>query len=244
MQSRHSANTILSRKPISARKAQQADALPAGTLTFLMTDIEGSTRAWDASPKQAQLAMHRHDGIVTELVESSRGHVVEAGREGDSILAVFRQATDAILCALRLQQAIGNEPWPAGAEMAVRIAVHTGEAELTAGHYVGASLYRCARLMATAHGGQVLISGATEEVMAGGLPEGAQLRDLGRHRLRDFTRPMQVYQLIHADLQSEFPPLNSLELERTNLPEQLTSFVGRQSDLTGIQKALKQSRLV
>ena len=115
---------------------------------------------------------------------------------------------------------------------------------LTSGHYVGAPLYRCSRLMATAHGGQVVISRATEEIVADHLPEGAGLRDLGQHRLRDISRTEHVFQLMHADLPSEFPPLKSLEPARTNLAEQLTSFVGRQPELTELRKLLKSSRLI
>ena len=219
-------------------------SLPVGTVTFLMTDIEGSTRIWDAKPGVAKLALERHGLIIKEQVERNHGHIVEAGREGDSFLAVFRQARDGVSCALDVQRSLNSEPWPGGVDMPVRVALHTGEAELGSGHYVGAPLYRCARLMATASGGQVLISRATEEIVADNLPDGAGLRDLGQHRLHDLSRPEHVFQLLHPDLRSEFPPLKSVDAKGTNLPEQLTSFVGRQSDLAALRKLLREVRLI
>lgn len=209
-----------------------------------MTDIEGSTRLWGALPKAAKQVLQRHDRIVVEQVERNQGQIVESGREGDGTLAVFKHATDAVACAVNLQIALRREVWPAGAEVEVRVAIHTGEADLVAGHYVGAPLYRCARLMATGHGGQILVSRATEEMVGESLPDGVGLRDLGQYRLRDISRTEQVFQLIHPKLRSEFPPLKSLEPDRTNLAVQLTSFVGRQSELSELRKLLGSLRLV
>jgi predicted ATPase/class 3 adenylate cyclase/DNA-binding CsgD family transcriptional regulator len=219
-------------------------SLPVGTLTFLMTDIEGSTRLWGAVPRAAKQVLRRHDRIVVAQVERNHGQIVESGREGDSVLAVFRHATNAVACAVDLQIALRREVWPAKVEVEVRGAIHTGEADLIAGHYVGAPLYRCARLMATGHGGQILVSRATEEIVADSLPDGVSLRDLGQHRLRDIARTEHVFQIMHPELRAEFPPLKSLEPERTNLAEQLTSFVGRQSELIELRKLLGTVRLV
>lgn len=218
--------------------------LPVGTLTFLMTDIEGSTRVWDVTPRLAKQALEQHDRIVIDHVEKNQGHIVESGREGDSILAVFQQASDAVVCAAAMQRTLRHEYWPKGVDMRVRIAIHSGEAELKSGHYVGGPLYRCAQLMATAHGGQIVISRATEELIADSLSEGLSLRDLGEHRLRDLSRPEHVYQLVHADLDREFPPLRSVMPERTNLPHRLTSFVGRQAEITSLKRLLREARLV
>ena len=214
-----------------------------GTLTFLMTDIEGSTKIWDASPSSAKPALERHDQIVIEQVGKNHGRIVESGREGDSVLAVFTHASDAVACALDAQLALQREDWPSGVDIRVRIALHSGEAELRSGHYVGAPLYRCARLMATAHGGQILISKATEELVWDALPDGVSLRDLGMHRLRDMSRPEQVYQVLHPDLPSEFPDLKSLE-QPNHLPIQLTTFVGRRRELEEVKEALAANRLV
>jgi predicted ATPase/class 3 adenylate cyclase/DNA-binding CsgD family transcriptional regulator len=209
-----------------------------------MTDIEASTHLWDASPKLAKRALEHHDRIIDERVRENHGRVVESGREGDSVTAVFRQASDAVECALDIQRAIGSEAWPAGVDLRVRIALHTGEAELRAAHYLGPPLYRCARLLGAAHGGQVLISRATEELVVESLPEGARMQDLGQHRLRGLSRPEHIYQLVHADLARTFPPLRSIELERTNLPVPLTTFVGRQSDVGALTKLVRDGRLV
>jgi predicted ATPase/class 3 adenylate cyclase len=221
----------------------QPPALPIGILTFLMTDIEGSTKVWDAAPPSARTALELHDRIVVEQVEKNHGKIVESGREGDSVLAVFTQAHDAVACAVDVQHSFNRQDWPSGAALRVRIALHSGEAELRAGHYVGAPLYRCARLMATAHGGQIVISKATEELVADGLPDGAGLRDLGLHRLRDLSRPEHIYQLLDRDLASEFPALKTLD-QSHNLPAQLTSFVGRQRELAELKAVLKANRLV
>ena len=176
-----------------------------------MTDIEGATRAWDHSPDAMRLALRRHDRLVKERVAKHDGEIVESGREGDSVLAVFRTAMDAVAGALDVQRALGLEAWPAGAEIRVRMAVHTGEAELVSRHYVGAVLYRCARLMTTAHGGQLVISGTTKDLVIDCLPPDAGLRDLGQYRLRDLTRPERVFQVLHPELRSEFPPLGAEE---------------------------------
>jgi len=218
--------------------------LPGGTLTFLMTDVQGSTKVWEASPLKAEKALQRHNRIITEQVEANHGQIVELGREGDSVLAVFKQASDAVACALYAQRLLQREVWPVGVDLRVRFAVHTGEAEFQSGHYVGAPLYRCARLMATGHGGQILMSNATQQLVADQLPDGVSLRDLGLHHLRDLSRAEHVFQLIHPDLTNEYPPLRSLEPLRTNLPQQLTSFVGRESELRTLKRLLRDSRLV
>ena len=232
------------RLPRQSVAAAVAAGLPVGTVTFLMTDIEGSTRVWDATPEVAKAALGRHDRIVIEHVERNHGLIVESGREGDSFLAVFEQAGNAVSCALDTQRSLQGEVWPAGVELPVRIAVHTGEAEPRSGHYIGAPLYRLARLLATAHGRQILISKATEQLVADSLPEGVSLRDLGQHRLRDLSRPEQVYQLLAPGLAADFPPLKSAQAKRTNLPQELTSFVGRLSEMSALRQLIKECRLV
>jgi predicted ATPase/DNA-binding SARP family transcriptional activator len=218
--------------------------LPAGTVTFLMTDIEESTRAWDASPITAKQAIERHNAIVAENVVTHQGQVVESGREGDSFLAGFMQARDAVECALDTQRALQQEPWPNQSQIRVRIAVHSGEAELQSGHYVGGALYRCARLMAIGHGGQILVSQAAEELVVDMLPDNASLIDLGLHRLRDISRPEHVFQLVHPDLSGKFPPLKSVDPERTNLPVHPTTFIGREKELTEVADLVARARLV
>jgi predicted ATPase/class 3 adenylate cyclase/DNA-binding CsgD family transcriptional regulator len=233
------------RRQSSSQASRAGDSsLPVGTVTFLMTDLEGSTRAWDLSPRSARQALERHNEIVIAHITGQSGQVVELGREGDGVLAVFSQATDAILSAFEIQRALQHESWPAGAELQARIAVHTGEAELSSGHYIGVPLYRCGRLLGIAHGGQVLVSTATEEIAGDELAGGLGLRDLGLHRLRDLSRPEHVYQLTHPDLRADFPPLMSVAAPARYLPRFLTTFINREAELRSLKPLLVSSRMV
>src|ERR687888_1454876 len=160
-------------------------ALPTGTVTFLFTDVEGSTKLWERHPEQMRAALARHDALIESLVEQHQGVAVRPRGEGDSRFAVFARASDAVAAAAAIQQALHDEPWPPETPLRVRMALHTGEADLREGDYYGSAVNRCARLRAIAHGGQVLLSGPTAAVARSGLLEGVSLRDLGVHRLRD-----------------------------------------------------------
>ena len=201
-------------EPVSGEEAlsvgDRQTPLPEGTLTFLLTDLVGSTRAWESDPRLMHEVMTRHDRILAEVVRRHHGAPVEAGREGDSVLAVFQRALDAGACALDLQNAFGSEPWPAGISVRLRTALHTGEAVLRDGHYYGQPLNRCARLLGAANGGQVLVTRATEQLLVDQLPSGTALLDLGHHRLKDLSRPEHVFQLIDAGRPTEFPRIQSL----------------------------------
>ena len=201
--------------------------LPVGTITFLFTDVEGSTKLWEQYPDTMRQALIRHDALIEDCVAAHAGTVVRPRGEGDSRFAVFPRATDAVAAACAIQQALFSEPWPVETPLRVRLALHTGEADLRAGDYYGTAVNRCARLRALAHGGQTLLSLATAELVRDALPVGASLRDLGNHRLKDLQRPEQVFQLLHPDLPADFPPLKSLDTLPNNLPRQLTSFIGR-----------------
>jgi class 3 adenylate cyclase len=181
--------------------------LPTGTVTFLFTDIEGSTRLWEEYPEVMRGALARHDALAAALVERHVGTLVMSRGEGDSLFAVFARATDALAAACAFQQALHAEPWPPEIPLRVRMALHTGEADLRDGGYYGSEVNRCARLRAVAHGGQVLLSRTTYDLVRDALPEGAGLRDLGQHRLQDLARPEQVFQLLHPALRADFPPL-------------------------------------
>jgi len=215
---------------------------PEGTLTFLLTDLVASTRAWEASPAGMREAMTRHDRIVSRCLK--RHHGEDGGRAGDSVLAIFHRAGDGASCALALQREFAAEPWPQGTRLRTRIALHTGEVQHREGRYYGQALNRCARLLATCHGGQVLISQATEQLLLDELPAGATLWDLGLHRLKDLTRPEHVFQLVDLDAPTEFPPILSLPRQVTNLPTQLTAFIGREDELKQLQEMHRQSRLL
>src|SRR5262245_26272280 len=174
--------------------------LPSGTVTFLFTDIEGSTQLWERHPEAMRHALARHDALITSVVQRHAGAVVKSRGEGDSLFAVFARATDAVLAAAALQRAIQAEAWPPETPLRVRTALHTGEAELRDGDYYGAAVNRCARLRAVAHGAQVLLSLPTEELVRDHLPPALALRDHGEHHLRDLARPERVFQLMHPDL--------------------------------------------
>ncbi len=219
-------------------------ALLTTTVTFLFTDIEGSTRLWEQNPAAMREAMARHDALVDEHVAQHSGTVVRPRGEGDSRFVVFARATHAVAAACALQRAFLAEPWPPPGPLRVRMALHTGEGELRGSDYYGPAVNRCARLRGIAHGGQTLLSSATAELVRDALPEGVSLRPLGLHRLKDLQRPEQVFQLLHPDLPDEFPPLRSLDVLPNNLPIQLTSFIGREREMAEVRRLLSAARLV
>jgi predicted ATPase/class 3 adenylate cyclase/DNA-binding CsgD family transcriptional regulator len=213
--------------------------LPTGMATLLLADVEGSTRLWDTQPDEMTAALARFNQTVSEVVAAHGGvRPVEQG-EGDSFVAAFARASDAVACALQLQRA------PL-APIRLRIGVHTGEVQLRdEGNYAGATINRTARLRDLAHGGQTVLSGATEDMVVDRLPAGAWLTDLGTHPLRDLPRPERVVQLCHPDLRNDFPPLRTAKaVVSHNLPVQLTSFVGRAAQMTDVEKLLVDNRLV
>jgi predicted ATPase/class 3 adenylate cyclase len=218
--------------------------LPTGTITFLFTDVQGSTRLWERHPDAMRLAMAQHDSLVERCVASNSGQVVRPRGEGDSRFAVFERAPDAIAAARDIQQEIARVEWPVPAPLSVRIALHTGEADLRAGDYYGTAVNRCARLRSLAYGGQTLLSEPTFELTRDQVPPGAALRDLGEHRLKDLERAEHVYQLIIAGLPADFPPLKSLDTLPNNLPVQLTSFVGREKEMAKVKAQLAATRLL
>jgi predicted ATPase/class 3 adenylate cyclase len=219
-------------------------ALPTGTITFLLTDIEGSTRLWEKEREAMRRDLARHDAVVEEEVERHRGRMVRPRGEGDSRFAVFPLATDAVAAAAALQQRLHGERWSAALPLRVRMALHTGEADLRDGDYYGSAVNRCARLRSLAHGGQVLLSATTARLAREGLDHGISLRDLGVHHLKDLQQPEQVFQLAHPELPSEFPPLLSMEMLPNNLPVQLTSFIGREREMEEIKRILGGTRLL
>jgi predicted ATPase/class 3 adenylate cyclase/DNA-binding CsgD family transcriptional regulator len=219
--------------------------LPTGTVTFLMTDIESSTRAWLQRPDVLAAAVPRHYEILDEAVASHGGvRPVEQG-EGDSAVAAFSRATDAVAAAVAAQRMLAAEAWPDNLRLTVRMAVHTGEAQLRdEGNYFGLAVIRCARLRACGHGGQVLRSDVTAGLVIDDLPAGTGLIDLGRHRLKDLGRPERIWQLLHPDLDAEFPPLTSLDSFRQNLPLQLSPLIGRRAETAELVRLLGDERVV
>jgi predicted ATPase/class 3 adenylate cyclase len=214
----------------------------SGTVTFLFTDIEGSTRLWEQHPQAMSEALARHDAILVDAVESSGGHVVKT--TGDGLFAVFGRAEPALAAALTAQRSLVGAAWDPSCELQVRMGLHTGDAEFRDGDYHGSAVNRAARLTSAGHGGQVLVSGATAPLLAGRLPEGAELLALGEHRLRDLGQPEVLYQLCHPGLPRRFPPLRTLDAFPGNLPLQVSSFIGRERELGRIVAALDEARAV
>ena len=216
-----------------------SDPLPRGTVTLLLADVEGSTRLWENHSNEMAAAIARLDLVLSEVIATHNGvRPVEQG-EGDSFVVAFGRASDAIACALELQRA------PL-APIRLRIGVHTGEIQLRdEGNYIGPTINRTARLRDLAHGGQTVLSAATEAMVVDRLPADTWLMDLGSYPLRDLPRPERVAQLCQIDLPNDFPPLrvpNSPVVQ--SLPVQLTSFVGRDAEMVDVQRILAENRLV
>ncbi len=222
--------------------ARRARSLPIGTLTFLFTDIEGSTRLVQALGSAYASLLERHQGLLR--VAFAAGGGVEVATEGDSFFIVFPSAVAAVVATATAQRSLAAVAWPVNAgEVRVRMGLHSGEGILGGDNYVGLDVHRAARIAAAAHGGQVLLSDATRALVAGSLPPEFGLRDLGEHRLKDLDRPERLIQLVVSGLQGDFPPVRTLETP-SNLPAQLTTFVGRQREAGDLAALTRRSRLV
>jgi class 3 adenylate cyclase len=207
---------------------------PSGTVTFLFTDIEGSSRLWEANPEAMARALNVHDALLREAIEVRHGYVVKS--TGDGVFAAFDTAHDAVTAAIAGQVALAEASWDATGPLQVRMGLHTGEAVFGDCDYHGPALNRAERLMSAGHGGQVLVSAATAALLGDGLPEGAGLLALGEHRLRDLGRPALLYQLTHPGLAQDFPALRTLDAYPGNLPLQTSSFIGRDGRSPGSRR--------
>jgi TolB-like protein/class 3 adenylate cyclase/Flp pilus assembly protein TadD len=192
---------------------QRRERLPTGMVTFLFTDIEGSTRLWETQANAMRVALARHDTLVKHAIGATNGQIFKRG--GDSFCAVFRRAPDALTAALAAQRALYAESWPSGAPIKVRMALHSGVAQLRDGDYFGPPLNRVSRLMAAAHGGQTLLSDVVYDNCKNALPRGVRLKHLGVHTLKDVPEPTTVFQLCHPGLQESFPPLSGYAVDTT-----------------------------
>jgi predicted ATPase/class 3 adenylate cyclase len=215
--------------------------LPTGTLTFLFTDVEGSTRLAELDPSGYLALLGRHGELLRMAFEAHGG--VEVSTEGDGFFIVFERATAAAQAAIDAQRALAAEAWPPEREVRVRMGLHTGEAAVRERTYLGHDVNRAARIAAAGHGGQILVSEATAPLISASLPAGTMLRALGYHRLKDL-RPEHLCQLDVEGLQTDFPPIRSLDVRANNLPTQLTSFVGRESEVRDVAALLERARLV
>jgi predicted ATPase/class 3 adenylate cyclase len=210
---------------------------PTGTVTFLFTDIEGSTKLWEDNAPAMQAALARHDELLRLAIEEHGGYLFKT--VGDAFCCAFPTAPDALEAALEAQRLLLKERWGESTTLRVRMALHIGAAEEREGDYFGPPVNRVARLLSAAHGGQVLLSLPTHEMVRDQLPAGMSLTDLGEHRLKDLFRPERVFQLSAAELPSEFPPLRTLDAYRNNLPLQPTPLVGREKEVSEVCDLLR-----
>jgi predicted ATPase/class 3 adenylate cyclase len=217
--------------------------LPEGVVTFLFTDVEGSTRLWQDAPEVMAQALRLHDGVIEEAARLNNGVHIGARGEGDSHFVVFSVASDAIAAVKAIQSRLAEVVWDTPRPIKVRASIHTGAVDLQLGQYYGTPVNRAARLRGIAHGGQTLISGSTWELVKDSLPTGVTVVDHGQHRLRDLTSPEHVFELAFDGPQRAFPPLKSLNVTRNNLPIQLTDFIGR-PEVEEIKRLIRAGRLV
>jgi predicted ATPase/class 3 adenylate cyclase len=216
--------------------------LPTGTVTFLFTDIEGSTKRWEQNLESMRVALTRHDTILREAIEEHNGSVFKT--VGDAFCAAFPTALDALKSALGAQRALLSEEWGlAIGSLRVRMALHTGAADERDGDYFGPPVNRVARLLSAGYGGQVLLTLPTQELVRDQLPADVHLRDLGEGRLKDLSRPERIFQLTAPDLPSQFPPLKTLARNPNNLPPQLTPLIGREREVEEVCRRLRSPQV-
>lgn len=223
-------------------RGQGTVARPTGTVTFLFSDIEGSTQRWEAHRDAMQAVVERHDVILRRAIETHNGYVFKT--VGDAFCAAFWSPRDAVCAAVDAQRELAKEDFSTVDGLLVRMGLHTGQTAERGGDYFGPDVNRVARLMSIGHGGQVLLSGAVQALTEGSLPEGVSLVDLGLRRLKDLTQPERVWQLTLRGLTAEFASLNSLDARPNNLPVQVSSLIGRERDLDDVKKLLRERRLV
>lgn len=216
--------------------------LPAGTVTFLFTDIEGSTRLLERLGTTYDGALEQHHHLLATAIEEAGGHLVAT--EGDAVFAAFERVGQALDAALRAQRALHLHPWPPEGRIRVRMGIHTGEARLGPTGYIGLPVNQAARTSAAAHGGQVLVSATSRLLAEDQLPDGVWLQDMGDHRLKDISDRQRLFQLCHADLPDDFPVLRTLDATPNNLRAHLTSFIGRIDEMASLKRTVDDSRLV
>jgi predicted ATPase/class 3 adenylate cyclase/Tfp pilus assembly protein PilF len=219
-------------------------AIPTSILTFLFTDVEGSTPLWERHEALMRQVAARHDALLDGIITQHQGRRVKERGEGDSIFATFAHPADAAAAALTINRAVLAEPWPAETPIKVRMSLHTGIAQCREGDYYGTVVNRCARMRGLGHGGQILLSSAMAALVRGRLPAGASLRCLGLHVLKGLSDPEEVFQLCHPRLPDAFPPLLSPQAPRHNLSAMQTGLIGRERELSEVLALLGTERLV
>jgi len=227
---------------VTTTAATSRRRLPTGTVTFLFTDVEGSTRLVEAAGEQWPALLAEHDRLLREAITGNGGTVVKT--EGDGFFAAFASAIDAVTAAAAAQRGLAEHDWPEGFAPKVRMGLHTGLGLLGGDDYIGLDVHRAARIMAAAHGGQIVVSASTAALVEHELPAGIVLRDLGRHHLRDLSQAEAIFQLDIAGLDARFPALRAHEAVPNNLPAQVTHFVGRRRERARVRELLESSHVV
>ena len=217
-------------------------SLPTGTVTFLFTDIEGSTRLLQALGSSYRDLLADHDDLIRRAVSTTGG--LEVSNEGDAFFVVFESAGDAVDAAVSAQRSLAIHEWPAATNLRVRMGLHTGAGVLGGDNYIGLDVHRAARVASTAHGGQVLLSSATASLVNQDLPDDVVLQDLGGHLLKDLVHPEHIYQLVIGGLSADFPPLVTVDAIPNNLPTHLPTFIGRHRELVDATELLESSQLI
>jgi predicted ATPase/class 3 adenylate cyclase len=221
---------------------ERSPDLPSGTVTFLFTDIEGSTRLLQRLGDRFPAVLKEHHELLRAEIDVEGGR--EVSTEGDSFFVVFRTAPEAVAAAVAMQRGLSEHPWPEDGGLRVRMGLHTGEGMLEGGTYVGLDVHRAARIAAAGHGGQIVLSSASRGLVEHALPHGVALKDLGEHRLKDLSHAEHLFQVVIEGLPSDFPALRSLDARPNNLPVQATTFVGRERELAACRRLLGGSRLL
>ena len=216
--------------------------LPSGTVTFLFADIEGSTRVLQQLGNRYVQVLSDYRQLLRHTIEEAEGW--EVGDPGDACFAAFPRATDALTAAVAAQRAIADRSWPDGVVLRVRMGLHTGEAQAVGAEYVGLDVHVAARICGAGYGGQILVSDAVRVLIKEHLPPGVSLRDLGQHRLKHLVYPTHIYQVVIDALPATFPPLRSLDIIPNNLPQQVTSFIGREKEMSAVKELLSDAPLV
>src|SRR5215471_12047711 len=215
--------------------------LPGGTVTLLFTDIEGSTRLLQQLGERYAEMLAECRQLLRAVFHRWHGHEVDT--QGDAFFVAFARASDAVSAAVEMQRTLATHVWPNGVTVRMRIGLHTGEPQLSSEGYVGLDVHRAARIMSAGHGGQVLLSHTTRDLVEHDLPTEVSLRDLGVHRLKDLQHPGYLFQLVIAGLPADFPPLRTPDMCPHNLPVQPTPLIGREKEVTLVQKLLEREEV-